>query len=240
MHFYLIIALQGFCIYHWYKNRREYYWIFLIIFLPVLGSVIYLITQVFNKRDAEKISSELTSIINPTKKIRDLEKVLSFSETFQNSVNLADAYFEIQDYVNARNYYQSALDNNHQMDVYVVIKIIVCAYHLKDFDQVIMLSKTIIDKEEFKKSQAQFYYGLALKELGHIEQAEEQLKILDQRYSNYTERLTLAKFLIEIDKKNEAFEILNEVYTESQHMTKINKRKYRTTILEVESLLNNK
>jgi hypothetical protein len=88
MHYYLIIALQAFCIYHLYKNKNEYYWIFIIIFLPVLGSLIYLIVNVYNKRDAEKIQEGLATIINPTKRITDLERKLGFSDTFQNKINL--------------------------------------------------------------------------------------------------------------------------------------------------------
>ena len=48
-----------------------------IFFIPVIGSVIYIITQVYNKNDADKIQDEITSIINPTKKIRDLEKKIA-------------------------------------------------------------------------------------------------------------------------------------------------------------------
>ncbi|WP_152593061.1 hypothetical protein [Jejuia pallidilutea] len=64
MYFYLIIALQAFCIYHVIKHRNPYYWIFLIFFIPLLGSVIYILTQVYNKRDADKITSGITNIIN--------------------------------------------------------------------------------------------------------------------------------------------------------------------------------
>ena len=96
MVFYLVIALQVFCLYHYYKNRGPYYWVFVILFLSALGCIIYLILEVYNKRDAEKITNEITHIINPTKKIKDLEKQLQFSESYQNRVNLADAYLEIK------------------------------------------------------------------------------------------------------------------------------------------------
>lgn len=114
MYFYLIIALQGFCIYHMYKNRNPYYWAFLILFLPLVGCIIYFITQVYNKRDAEKISNEIAHVINPTKKVKDLEKRLEFSESYQNRVNLADAYIEIKDYNNAIPHYLEALEDKSQ------------------------------------------------------------------------------------------------------------------------------
>ena len=71
---YLIVALQAFCIYHVIKNRNQYFWIFIIIFIPAIGSIIYLITQVYNKRDASIIKENLTSVLIPTKKVKDLEK----------------------------------------------------------------------------------------------------------------------------------------------------------------------
>ena len=60
---YLIVALQAFCINHDNKNRNQYFWIFIIIFIPAIGSIIYLITQVYNKRDASIIKENLTSVL---------------------------------------------------------------------------------------------------------------------------------------------------------------------------------
>ncbi|WP_242202541.1 hypothetical protein [Aestuariivivens insulae] len=89
MYWYLIIALQAYCLYHFYKHRTNYYWVFLILFFPLIGCIIYIILKVYNRQDAEKISNEITHIINPTKKITDLEKRLQFSESYQNRINLA-------------------------------------------------------------------------------------------------------------------------------------------------------
>ena len=237
MYYYLILALQGYCIYHMYKHRNPYYWVFLILFLPVIGCVIYLITQVYNKRDAEKITSEITNIINPTKKVRDLEKRLEFSETYQNQVNLADAYLEIKDYNNAIPHYLEALQDRSQNNFYATTQLIEAYFNIEDCDKVVFYVEKIKEHPEFKKSRTQFLYGLALERLGKIEEAETNLKQIDIRYSFYEERLILAKFLLSIKKDDEAKEIINEIHKESQHMTKPNKRIYRATILEVEKLL---
>ena len=238
MYFYFIVALQGFCIYHLFKNRNDYYWIFLIIFLPLIGCIIYLITQVYNKRDAEKITNEIATIINPTKKIKDLEKELEFSETFQNKVNLADAYFELGDYRQARDNYLKAQDDNYQLDVFLIKQLVKCFFRLENYVEAVNYSEKIKNNGDFKKSKAQFFYGLALKELGRLNEAESQLRVVDQRYSNYEERLVLAKFLNEIGKNGEARDILKEIQAESLHMTSTNRKKYRATIQEVALLLN--
>ena len=93
-----ILILQIYCLYHAYKNGKDYFWYLMIFMLPVIGAILYLFTQVFNKNDLEKFSEELVTIIVPSKKVKDAEKKLAFAETFQNRVSLADAHFENGDY----------------------------------------------------------------------------------------------------------------------------------------------
>jgi len=237
MSYYLIIALQAFCVYHLIKNRNQYYWIFIIIFIPIIGSVIYLVTQVYNKRDANIIKENITSVLIPTKKVKDLEKTLQFAETFQNRLNLADAFFEMKDYSNAIKHYEVALKDEHQDDYFILEKLIAAYYNLEDYNKTIAYAERLKKKPEFNNSKSQFIYGLALDKTGNPETAETHLKAIDQRYSNYDERLVLANFLINKNKAAEAKEILTEISIESKHMTKPNKRKYGKTIIEVEKLL---
>lgn len=237
MYFYLIIALQGYCLYHLYTNRNAYYWWFVILFLGPIGCVIYLITQVYNKRDAEKITTEITHIINPTKRIKDLEKQLQFSESYQNRVNLADALLEIKDYNNALPHYLEALKDSSQNDFYVGSKLVEVYFLAEDYNNAIDYANKIKDRSEFNKSKTQFIYGLAQEKLGDFDAAEINLRQIDVRYSFYEERLVLAKFLISRDKIEDGKAILEDVQTESQHMTKPNKRLFRNTILEVEKVL---
>lgn len=237
MHYYLILALNGFCVYHSIKNKNNYYWIYLILFIPVVGAIIYLITQVYNKNDANKIQEGLTAILVPSKKVKDLERQLEFSDTYKNRVNLADAYLEMEDFNNAVKYYEIALKDKSQKSTYVVKQLIKCYYKMRDYGKAIDYSEKIKGLSEFKGSRAQFIYGLSLKENGRVVEAEKELKEIDQRYSNYEERLILAKFLLNNYKNEEAKSVLKEIYAESQHMTKPNRKQYRVTILEVEKLL---
>ena len=119
-------------------------------------SIIYIITQVFNKNDVEKIQSEITTIINPTKKIKDFEAWLQFSETFQNRVNLADAYFEIGNLGNASKHYQASLKANFKNDFYVIKQLIASYFELNDYENVLVYSEIIKNNSEFENSIPQF------------------------------------------------------------------------------------
>ncbi|WP_405606763.1 tetratricopeptide repeat protein [Polaribacter sp. Asnod1-A03] len=234
--YYLTIALQVFCIYHAYKNGSNYYWYFIIFFIPVLGSIIYLITNVINKKDVTNITEEITTIINPTKKIKDLEKELEFSNTFQNKINLADAYLTHKDYEKAIFYYENALEANFKDEPYTLNKLIKCYFKIADYDKVIAISHKIDLDKDFKESL--YFYGLALEKKGNLDEAENQLKKVDVRYSNYTERLEFSNFLVRRNKNKEAKEVLTEIISEIQSMSKASVKNHRLTLNQAEKRLN--
>lgn len=237
MYYYLIVALQAYCIYHAYKNSKPYYWYFVILFIPAIGSLIYLISQVYNKNDTEKIQEEITTVLNPTKKIKDLEKKLEFIDVYTIRIALADAYFENKDFPNAIINYKITLEDTVQDDLYARQNLVLCYFQLKDYAAVIEQAELIKEKTEFNGSKQQFYYGLALSELGKMEEAETQLKHIDRPYSNYAERLALAKFYVDNNRASEGKELLNEISTESQRLTKPNRKLFGPTIVEVERML---
>ena len=237
MYYYLILILQGFCIYHAYTNRKAYYWYFLIIFLPFIGCLIYLITQVFSKRDVTKAQDEITQIINPGKKIKDLEKRLSFSDTFENRTALADAYFQSGNIEMAIKYYEKSLDGMFKNDFYTISKLIDAYFQSDNLEKADFYAQKILSHKEFNKSKTQFIYGLVLVQLNRFDDAEIHLKHINAPYSNYKERIVLADFYLKYNKKEEAKEIYQDILDEGSYMRKESKRKYAASITEAKQKL---
>jgi FimV-like protein len=237
MQYFLIIALQVYCFYHIYKTGRPFYWYFIVLLLPLIGSIVFIITQVFSKKDAEKIQSNVSSIINPTKRIKNLEKRLEFSESYQNRMDLADACFEIEDYENAILHYNIMLENKVQDDYYARQQLIISCSKIKDHTSVINHGNKIKHKPDFKASRTEFYYGFALYQLGEKEDAGNHLKTIDRPYSNYEERLELAKFYLDNNNEDKAKALLEDIVSEADYMTKPNRKLFKSTIAEVNRLL---
>jgi len=225
MLYYLIIAFQAFCLFHVYKSRNEYYWYFVIFFVPVIGSLVYFFTQITNKRNLKSASDTINAAINPTKKIKDLEKKLSFSDTFQNTINLADAHRENKDFANAIIFYEKALNGNFKNNPHTLNKVAKCYFEVKKFDKVVANLSEIDVDNSFRDSL--YIYAIALEECGDFEEAEIQFRKTDKRYSNYGERLELSKFLIRRNKKEDAKIILDEIIGEINNMIETNQRKYK-------------
>ncbi len=237
MYYYFIIALQGYCIYHCYANRNEYYWMFVIFFVPVIGSVIYLFANVFQKRDLDIVQEGITSVINPTKKITDLEKKFKFSNSFENQVALADAYLEVNNYDKAIENYQASLKDVFEKDFYVLSKLEEAYYFSSQFNKAIETAEKIVDNTKFNKSRAAFLYALALEKEGSVVKAKKYLIAFDAPYKNYQERLELAKFFIRNVEKEKAKEVLDEIILESETMTKSSYRQNRLIIKKSKELL---
>ena len=236
LYYYFILGLQAYCLYHAYKNRSNYYWFLIIFFIPLLGCIVYLVTQVINKKDVVSITEEITNIVNPSKKITELEQQLAFSNTFQNRINLADAHYQNKNFDNAILHYEKSLEGNFKDEPYTLNKLIKCYFETKNFDKVISYSKKINLEKDFKDTL--YFYGLALEQKGLIEEAESNLIKIDIRYSNYKKRLEISNFYNRNNKKEKAKVILQEIISELTSMSKENFKKYKIIYTEAEKKLN--
>ena len=95
------VVLQAICVIHCIRRGNTNNWIWLIIFLPMIGCLVYIFTEIINRRDIQRVQSGMGSVFNPSGAIRKLENNLRFSDTFANRVALADAYLEAGQHVKA-------------------------------------------------------------------------------------------------------------------------------------------
>jgi len=237
MTYYILIALQLACAYHVYKNKNSVYWYFAILLLPAIGCLVYVIAQIFNKKDVAIVQKEFTAVINPTKKISQLEKKVEFADTYSNRVELGDALLAIGNFKEAAVQYDTVLHGNHTNDYYANTQLLIALFEQEKYDDVIAIGQKMSDVSNFEKSQAQFKYGLALSKTGKDEEAEAILKKIDQRYSNYPERVELSKFYIDSKMQSKALEVLHEMQEEFLNLTTPNRKLHKNTFIEVERLV---
>lgn len=235
MLYYIIIGFQAFCLFHVYKSRNETYWYFVIFLVPVIGSLVYLFMHILSSDNLKGIANSVDSILNPTKKIEELEKKLAFSETYQNLIDLADEHTINKNFDKAIPYYEKALNGNYQNNSHTINKAIKCYFELKKYNLVIENAKKINLDSSFKSSI--YIYAISLEKCNYLEEAENQFKKIDVRYSNYPERLELSKFYIRRNKKVDAKNVLEEILTEINNMIETNQRKYKYIYQESRKLL---
>lgn len=193
--------------------------------------------NVIQKQDIDKVQQGLTAVINPSKKILDLEKRFKFAASFENQVALADAYLEAEHFEKAIENYEASLKDVFKEDFYVISKLQEAHYFSSQFDKAMAYAERIKDHPKFKKSRASFLYALTLEKEGSIDEAEKRLRTFDAPYARYQERLALSKFLIRNAKTSEARALLYEIVTESEGMSKTSYRQNRVLIRKAKELL---
>ena len=235
MFYYSLVAFQAFCIFHIYKSRNDYYWYFIVFFVPIIGALVYFFLEVVSKRNIAITKERISTSLNPAKKINDLKDKLNNSDTFQNKTNLADAYREDKNYTEAIHYYTSALDSKFNDDKSTINKLAKCYFEVKDYKNVVEYASQLNLDTGFKDTIC--IYAISLEKCGFNDKAKIEFKKTDIRYSNYPERLELARFLVRQDDKLEAKETLTGIIFEIENMIETNQRKYKYIYRESKKLL---
>jgi hypothetical protein len=219
-YYYVIFILQAWCVYHSIRNGSQGKWILLIVFLPLVGCLIYLFTEVLNKTQVSSIQSDVAKLVNPGGRIKELEKKFHFSGTFANRVALADAFLAKRMNEKAIELYEPALTGLFESNEHVLEKLIDAYYNVGRLDDVIRIAPKLSKKLNFNKSKANLLYAFSLEKTGQDLQAEQEFKAMNCRFSNYEARYNYGLFLLRRDRKNEADLVFDAVINEGQQMSR--------------------
>jgi hypothetical protein len=113
----VIILLQLSVIYHAFRTRRPYYWIFVIMAFPVLGCLIYLLVEVLpgsrQERQLAKIGQDIVKAINPDRDMKRHAEELAICGSVENKLKLAGECVERGMFDEAINLYESAREGQY-------------------------------------------------------------------------------------------------------------------------------
>jgi len=216
--YFLIIILQVICLVHAYKNKAQYYWYWGIIFFPIIGCIAYTYIYLANMRNVDKVAEGVKQVVNPSYKVNKLEKEMTYSGTVNNKLALALEYSNNGDTSRAIGLYEECLDQTFDDDSDIIRKLIRNYYLQKDYNKVIEYASKIKDDKLFAKSEEKTAYAWALFFKNDRLMAEEIFKEMDIRFINYSQRLEYAKFLNELERKEEAINLLEELLDEIESM----------------------
>ena len=227
-YFYLItIGLQVICVLHSVRRGTQQKWIWIIIFLPVIGSLVYIFTEMFSGRDLQQVQSGVGAVFNPGGRVRKLEENLRFSDTFNNRIQLADAYLEAGQFQAAIDLYERSMAGNFAENEYLLSQLIIAYHRTGRHADIPPLAKKISKTPQFPRSKAHICYILALEKTGHPDEAEAEFKTLKARYSNFEARYEYALFLKRTNRASESNQLLSELLGEAPHLSGPEKRMNR-------------
>jgi len=240
-YYYIILILEALCAIHSYRRGTLNRWIWLIVFIPVIGCLIYIYSEVISNRNVsvnlKKTTVNLSDAINPAGKIKKLEEELRFTNTFANKVKLADAYLAAGDTEKAIELYKSSLTGAFDENEYVMAQLIVAYYEQERYDEVIPLAKKLYKLPQFARSKAHILYAMSLEDTGHTELAEAEFKLMKGRYSYFEQRYQYGLFLMRQDRIEDAYDLFTEMLDEEKYLGPVEKKANRIWLSKVKEEL---
>jgi hypothetical protein len=226
--YYIPIGLQALCAIHCIRKGNQQKWLYIIIFLPVIGSLIYLYSEVISGRRignvASGVASGVSSALFPAGVIRRLEEQLRFADTFHNRVALADGYLAIGKTNEAIDLYEKSLNGVFTENEHVIRQLIVAYYNVSRFDAILPLAKRMYATPQFARSREHMLYAIALDYTGNSQQAEKEFRLMNGRYADFEARYQYALFLYRHNRDAECKALLETVVDEGRHLSSRERR----------------
>jgi hypothetical protein len=223
-YYYIPIALQAICVIHCMRKGNQNKWIWIIVFLPVIGSLAYIFSEMITGREIDNVKSGVGSVFNPGGSIRRLEEQLRFSDTFQHRVALADGYLAVGQTNDAIALYEQSLTGVFTENEHVLKQLIVAYYNVGRFADIIPLAKKIYKSPQFAKSRVHILYAMALAQTGNGQLAEKEFKTMNGRFAYFEARYQYALFLLKADRYDEAKQLLETIVYEGGHLSSRERR----------------
>ena len=223
----IILALQAICVIHCIRKGNQNNWIWLIVFLPVIGCLIYFFSEIATRHQVRSISTGVSGMIRPTLSIRKLEENLRFSDTFANRMALADACLAKGETERAIRIYEESLTGAFAENEHGMMQLIRAYYREKRYDEVIRLARKIRHLPQFNRSEANIFYAMSLGSAGHPEEAEKEFLAMKGKYSNFEARYYYSLFLQRNERPEEARQVLTDIKNEIPQLSAVERRHNR-------------
>ncbi len=233
----LILGLQGFCLFHAYKNDNQQKWFWIIIFIPLIGCLIYLYENFYSRPNINNITEGVKGLVYNNYAVEKLEKEVKYSETITNKTNLADAYLERGRYDEALNLYENCKKGYNDKNPDLMRKMVQAYFLKKNYNKVIELGQHLDAVKTIGDSGDKIAYAWALYFTGETAKAEQKFKQLDAKFANFPARIEYAKFLIETNRPDDAKKILHAIIDEHNGMDNYEKGLKKGLVRESKRLL---
>jgi hypothetical protein len=203
------LALQLFCLVHMVRTGRPYWWGLVIFLGSVLGSLVYVITQVIpdlsHEPAARRAVQSVKRALDPEREKKRIAAELEVADTVQNRVRLAAECLALGDVLNAEELYQSCLKGPHATDPYIMLGLAQAQFARGDGAAARRtLEALIAANPDFKSSDGHLLYARALEAVGETAAALHEYENLVEGFPGEEARARYALLLKRVDRPVDA------------------------------------
>lgn len=200
------------CAIHVYKTGRPYYWIAVVLMIPLLGALAYLLLEVLPNAGGSRHVKRVIKVFDPGMDLRARLVEVERCGSMQNKASLADELINAGQYDDAIRLYKSAMDVNYRDDIHLQFGLANAYFWSGDgVNAVEWLDKVIIKDPWYKSGGAKLMRARALEGSQQLQQALEQYQAMLVEYSGEEVRSRLILLLVKMGRIERADQLFAEM-----------------------------
>ena len=212
----LVLLAQIACAVHVVRTGRNYLWIFLIIFVPVLGIAVYLIAEVLpglaGSRGARQAASGFGRMLDPGRGMREAQRQVAITPTVQNKAVLAEEYLRAGQPEPAAALYRETLTGIHATEPGLMLGLARAQFALGDIAGAhATLAELRRANPGYVSPEAQLLYARSLEESGDLLDAVREYETVAGSYPGQEARCRYAMLLERLGRNDDARRLYEEI-----------------------------
>jgi len=228
-YYYIAIPFQILAIIHALKTGRRQ-WLYLLIFIPIIGTVIYFFSELLPEISSGTFFSNLQKYFFPNQKIREWERKVQISDNITNKLGLSNAYAEQKHYEKAIGLSLSCLKGLYSDDPAILLQLARQYFYneqyaesLAYFDQL-----NLKNGHRFNMSEDELLYVRAEEGAGRYESAENGYQRIIRIHHSLEARYYYGLFLKKQQRNAEAREQFQAIRDEIKLLPRYLRRRSAT------------
>ncbi|CAM4307920.1 hypothetical protein SAMN06265348_110254 [Pedobacter westerhofensis] len=226
-YYYFIIPVQVIIIIHALKTGRRQ-WLYLLIFLPLVGALVYLVMEIWPEISRGTFKANLQRYFFPKQKIKEWERKVRISDSVTNKLGLANAYAEQGEYHKAIELAKDCLKGFYVDDPAIHLQLARYYFNNKNYKESLIHFDTLnaINKNRFGVMEDDLIYVRAQEGSGLAEIAEEGYKRVIRIHHSLEARYYYGLFLKTQSRKSEARDQFQTIREEIKLLPRYLRRRY--------------
>jgi len=212
----LILGAQVLFVIHVVRTGRPYWWIFLIVMVPLVGILVYLIVEILpgllGSRGARQAVAGAAKVFDPGRGLREAQRQLAISPSAQNKAVLANEYLRAGQPEPSAALYRKALTGIHATDPALMLGLARALFALGDAHETeVTLERLREANPGYASPDSHLLYARSLEQQGKTDAALNEYAALVPYYPGQEARARYALLLEKAGRVEEAQRIFEEI-----------------------------
>jgi len=161
-YYYIVLILQGICVFHAVRSGNQQKWIWIIVFLPLIGCMAYVFTEIIQKRHVNNLQNGCKQFGESGRQNQRVGKELPFLGYVHKSGSFGGCLFGTCFDEQAIRLYEDGLTGTFGDNEHVIKQLILAYYQVGRYEDVVAIASRVARDAYFSKSRSNLMYAQAL------------------------------------------------------------------------------